>query len=45
MTELRESLSAAVEDRDITLAMTPGQLLLLVVAVYALVRFVRGLRG
>lgn len=45
MTEQPESLSAAIEDRDVTLAMTPGQLLLLVVAVYALVRFVRGLRG
>lgn len=45
MTQERESLSAAVEDRDVTLALTPGQLLLLVVAVYALVRFVRGLRG
>ena len=44
MTEPPESLSAAVEDRDVTLALTLGQLLLLVVAVYALVRFVRGLR-
>ena len=45
MTAHPESLRAAVADRDVTLAMTPGQLLLVVVAVWALVRFVRGLRG
>jgi hypothetical protein len=45
VTQQRESFSSAVEDRDVTLGLTPGQLLLLVVAVYALVRFVRGLRG
>jgi hypothetical protein len=44
MTEHPESLSEALEDHDVTLAMTPGQLLLLVVGVWLLLRFVRGLR-
>ncbi|HJP70954.1 MAG TPA: hypothetical protein VJ975_04485 [Candidatus Limnocylindria bacterium] len=45
MTEHPESLDAALADRDVTLAMTPGQLLLLLVGVWALLRFLRGLRG
>jgi hypothetical protein len=44
MTEHPESLPEALEDHDMTLAMTPGQLLLLVVGVWLLLRFVRGLR-
>ena len=44
MTEHPESLRAAVADRDVTLALTPGQLLLLMVGVWALLRFLRGLR-
>jgi uncharacterized membrane protein len=44
MTEQPESLAEAIEDRDITLALTPGQLILLVVGVWLLVRFLRGLR-
>ncbi|HET7646576.1 MAG TPA: hypothetical protein VFM03_08845 [Candidatus Limnocylindria bacterium] len=44
MTEHPESLPEALEDHDVTLAMTPGQLLLLVVGVWLLLRFVRGLR-
>jgi hypothetical protein len=44
MTERPESLAEAVEDHDITLALTPGQLILLVVGVWLLVRFLRGLR-
>ncbi|HEU5326033.1 MAG TPA: hypothetical protein VFV59_09150 [Candidatus Limnocylindria bacterium] len=44
MTEHPESLHEAIEDRDVTLAMTPGQLLLLVVGVWLLLRFLRGLR-
>jgi hypothetical protein len=39
-----ESLEEAVEDYDVTLAMTPGQVLLLLVGLYLLVRFLRGLR-
>ena len=45
MTEHPESMSEAVDDRDITLALTPGQLILLVIGVWALLRFIRGLRG
>jgi hypothetical protein len=45
MTEHPESLAEAVDDRDITLALTPGQLILLVIGVWALLRFIRGLRG
>ena len=45
MTDRPESLEAAIDDHDVTLAMTPGQLLLLVVGIYLLARFLRGLRG
>ena len=45
MTEQTETLDEAIDDHDITLALTPGQLLLLVVGVYVLIRFIRGLRG
>jgi hypothetical protein len=45
VTEHPESLEAAIDDHDVTLAMTPGQLLLLVVGIYLLARFLRGLRG
>lgn len=45
MTERPESLHEALDDRDITLALTPGQLILLVVGVWLLVRFLRALRG
>jgi hypothetical protein len=41
----RPSLGEAIEDRDVTLALTPGQLLAAVIALYALLRFLRGLRG
>lgn len=45
MTEHPESLGEAVEDHDVTLALTPGQLVLAVVAIWLLLRFLRGLRG
>ncbi len=45
MTEHRETLDEAIEDHDITLALTPGQLLLLVVGAFVLVRLLRRLRG
>ena len=45
MTERPETLDAAVEDRDITLALTPPQLLLLLLALYVLVRVLKRLRG
>ena len=45
MTERPESLAEAVDDHDITLAMTPGQLLLAVAGIWLLLRFIRSLRG
>jgi hypothetical protein len=45
MTEHPESLAEAVEDHDVTLALTPGQLVLAVVGIWLLLRFLRGLRG
>jgi hypothetical protein len=45
MTDTTESLDTAIEQQDITLALTPAQLLLLVIGVYVLVRIIRGLRS
>ncbi len=45
MTDQPESLSEALEDHDITLALTPAQLIALVVAVWLLVKIVRSLRS
>ena len=45
MTEQPESISEALDDYDVTLALTPGQLLLLVIGIYLLIRFLRSLRG
>ena len=45
MTDRPESLDAAIADHDVTLALTPAQLLLLVIGVYLLIRIIRGVRG
>ena len=45
MTQQTESLSEAIADRDITLALSPGQLLMAVVALWLLMRFLRSLRN
>jgi hypothetical protein len=45
MTDHPEPLSQAVAERDVTLAMTPAQLLLLVVGAFVLLRVIRALRG
>jgi hypothetical protein len=45
MTERPEPLHEALEDHDVTLALTPGQLLLLVVGAWLLLKILRGLRG
>ena len=45
MTEPTETLEQAIEDRDVTLALTPGQLVLLLIGLYLVLRFLRGLRG
>lgn len=44
MTERPESFSDALEDHDLTLALTPGQLLLAVAGIWLLLRIIRGLR-
>lgn len=45
MTERPESLEAAVDNRDLTMALTPGQLLLAVAGIWLLLRLIRSLRG
>jgi hypothetical protein len=40
-----ESIPEALDDYDVTLALTPGQLILVALGIYLLVRFLRGLRG
>jgi hypothetical protein len=44
MTEHPESLAEAIEDREITLALTPGQLVLAVIGIWLLLRVLRALR-
>ena len=44
MTDRPETLEEAIEDRDVTLALTPGQLLLLIVGLFILLRVIRGRR-
>jgi hypothetical protein len=45
MTDQPEPLDQALADHDITLALTPAQLVLAVVGIWLLLRFLRGLRG
>lgn len=45
MTEHPESLDQAIEDRDVTLALTPGQLIVAIIGIWLLLRFIRSLRG
>jgi len=45
MTDRPETIEEAIEDRDITLAVSPGRLLLLVIGAFVLIRILRGLRG
>jgi hypothetical protein len=40
-----EPLDEAMAEHDVTLALTPGQVLLLLVGLYLVLRFLRGLRG
>ena len=40
-----ESLEEAIADHDITLALTPGQVVLFLIGLYLLARFLRGLRS
>jgi len=45
VTEHPESVAEAVEDHNITLALTPGQLVLAIAGIWLLLRFIRGLRN
>ena len=45
MTEATGTIDEAIEDHDVTLALTPGQLALLLIGLYLVLRFLRGLRG
>jgi hypothetical protein len=44
MSEDRETLGQALDDRDITLALTPAQLILVLLGLWLLLRIIRGLR-
>jgi len=44
MTDTTETFDEALADHDVSLALTPGQLLLAVIGVYLLLRVIRGLR-
>ena len=44
MSERPESIDEALEDHDITLALTPAQVLLLAIGIWLLLRIIRGLR-
>ena len=44
MTDRPESFQEAVDDHDVTLALTPGQLLVAIVGIWLLLRFIRSLR-
>ncbi|MGH2379914.1 MAG: hypothetical protein ACRDG7_01685 [Candidatus Limnocylindria bacterium] len=41
---MTERIDEALDDRDVTLAFTPSQLVLLVIGVFVLLRIIRGLR-
>ena len=45
MTDTTETLDRALADHDVTLALTPAQLVLVIIGVYVLIRFIRGLRS
>ncbi len=44
MTAERESFADALEERDITLALTPAQLILVVLGLWLLIRVIRAMR-
>ncbi len=45
MTTAPEPLDEAIDNHDLTLALTPRQLVLVVIAVFMLLRIIRGMRG
>jgi hypothetical protein len=44
MTDERETFAQAFEERDITLAFTPAQLILIVLGLWLLIRVIRAMR-
>jgi hypothetical protein len=44
MTDQPETLQEALDDHDVTLALTPGQLIVAIVGIWLLLRFIRSLR-
>ena len=44
MTDTLERIGEALDDHDITLALTSGQVVLLVIGAFLLLRIIRGLR-
>ncbi len=42
---MTESINEALEDHDVSLALTPGQLVLLVIGVFVVLRIIKGLRS
>jgi hypothetical protein len=44
MTGERETFAQALEERDITLAFTPAQLILIVLGLWLLIRVIRAMR-
>ena len=42
---MTESINEALDDHDVTLAITPGQLVLLVIGVFVVLRIIKGLRS
>lgn len=45
MTDRPETLEEALDDHEVTLALTPGQLLVAIVGIWLLLRFIRSLRS
>jgi hypothetical protein len=45
MTDAPRALDEALDDHDVTLALSPGQLVVAVIGIYLLLRFLRKLRG
>ena len=45
MTDAPRPLDEALNDHDVTLSLTPGQLVLVVIGFFVLLRVIRSLRG
>ncbi len=45
MTETTATIHEALDDHDVTLALTPGQVILALIGLFVVLRVIRGLRG